>query len=284
MPAICASARCAKSAGSRKWRARKNIPMEQLRPAHYALCASLDDVVLATPWGSQGAWAQRSLVSTFHQEVRSGERFFDVLAQLRQNPGEFPAGAGADVFLPLARLYGPLPAVAARPGGNRQAAGGHLRGHPPPAAGGRRPGCRRIGMGVAAPYRREAVFACRSGSRRSSPSAFSAAVYALVPVLAGRPRSAQFEALVTAPPAAMPQIMRAAPVVAPAEPAPRGPDHSGPAERLPLAGNRRRARSACWAPSTRRSSASTMPGLFGSRHARWWRTTTCRCCRRSARR
>ena len=67
----------------------QNLPMEQLRPAHYALCASLDDVVQATPWGSRGAWADASLVSTFHQEVRAGERFFDLLAQLRQNPGKF---------------------------------------------------------------------------------------------------------------------------------------------------------------------------------------------------
>jgi type VI secretion system protein ImpK len=67
------------------------VPMDQLRPAHYALCASLDDVVLNTPWGSSGAWAARSLVSTFHQEVRSGERFFDLLTQLRQNPGTFLA-------------------------------------------------------------------------------------------------------------------------------------------------------------------------------------------------
>jgi type VI secretion system protein ImpK len=65
------------------------VPMEQIRPAHYALCASLDDVVLNTPWGSTGAWAAGSLVSTFHQEVRSGERFFDLLGQLRQNPGTF---------------------------------------------------------------------------------------------------------------------------------------------------------------------------------------------------
>ena len=65
------------------------VPMEQIRPAHYALCASLDDVVLNTPWGSSGAWAARSLVSTFHEEVRSGERFFDLLGQLRQNPGTF---------------------------------------------------------------------------------------------------------------------------------------------------------------------------------------------------
>jgi type VI secretion system protein ImpK len=65
------------------------VALELLRPAHYALCASLDDVVLNTPWGSTGVWDARSLVSTFHQEVRSGERFFDLLAQMRQNPGKF---------------------------------------------------------------------------------------------------------------------------------------------------------------------------------------------------
>ncbi|MGG5820961.1 type VI secretion system protein TssL, long form [Falsiroseomonas sp. HW251] len=63
------------------------VPMEQLRPAHYALCAALDDVVLNTPWGSQGAWAGRSLISTFHQEVQSGERFFALVQQLQQVPG-----------------------------------------------------------------------------------------------------------------------------------------------------------------------------------------------------
>lgn len=67
----------------------KGVPLDQLRPAHYALCASLDDVVLSTPWGSSGTWSQRSLVSTFHQEVRAGERFFDVLKQMCDNPGRF---------------------------------------------------------------------------------------------------------------------------------------------------------------------------------------------------
>jgi type VI secretion system protein ImpK len=65
------------------------VSLEQLRPAHYALCASLDDVVLNTPWGSTGIWDARSLVSTFHQEVRGGERFFDLLRQMCQNPGTF---------------------------------------------------------------------------------------------------------------------------------------------------------------------------------------------------
>jgi type VI secretion system protein ImpK len=63
------------------------LPRELLAPAHYALCASIDDVVLNTPWGSTGVWDTNSLVSIFHKEVRSGERFFQLLGQMRQNPG-----------------------------------------------------------------------------------------------------------------------------------------------------------------------------------------------------
>jgi type VI secretion system protein ImpK len=63
------------------------LPREILPPAHYALCAAIDDVVLNTPWGSTGVWDANSLVSIFHKEVRSGERFFQLLGQMRQNPG-----------------------------------------------------------------------------------------------------------------------------------------------------------------------------------------------------
>jgi type VI secretion system protein ImpK len=65
------------------------LPREVLAPAHYALCASLDDVVLNTPWGSTGIWDANSLTTIFHKEVRSGERFFQLLGQMRQNPGLF---------------------------------------------------------------------------------------------------------------------------------------------------------------------------------------------------
>ncbi len=65
------------------------LPIEQVRTSHYTLCASLDDVVQNTPWGSRGSWADGSLVSTFHQEVRSGDRFFDLLTRLCQTPGKF---------------------------------------------------------------------------------------------------------------------------------------------------------------------------------------------------
>jgi type VI secretion system protein ImpK len=62
------------------------IPHEVLHPARYALCASIDDVVLHTPWGAASPWVQASLVSTFHQEVVSGEGFFHQLAALKRDP------------------------------------------------------------------------------------------------------------------------------------------------------------------------------------------------------
>ncbi|MSP00694.1 MAG: type VI secretion system protein TssL [Acetobacteraceae bacterium] len=62
------------------------VPNELLQPAHYALCASIDDIALNTPWGSTGGWAARSLVATFHQEVRAGERFFQILEKMKEIP------------------------------------------------------------------------------------------------------------------------------------------------------------------------------------------------------
>ena len=62
------------------------IPQEVLHPARYALCASIDDVVLHTPWGAASPWVQASLVSTFHQEVISGEGFFHQLSALKREP------------------------------------------------------------------------------------------------------------------------------------------------------------------------------------------------------
>ena len=65
------------------------VAMELLRPAHYVLCASLDDVVLNTPWGIEGAWAASPLCTALHQEAKPGERFFDLVGKLRQKPDQF---------------------------------------------------------------------------------------------------------------------------------------------------------------------------------------------------
>ncbi len=63
------------------------VQPEQARAAHYALCATIDDIVLNTPWGAYSAWASNSLVSTFHVDVSGGERFFDLLTHLHKDPG-----------------------------------------------------------------------------------------------------------------------------------------------------------------------------------------------------
>jgi type VI secretion system protein ImpK len=58
---------------------------EQERAARYALAATVDDVVLNTPWGANSIWAGRSMVSTFFGEVSGGQRFYDILAHLTAN-------------------------------------------------------------------------------------------------------------------------------------------------------------------------------------------------------
>ena len=47
--------------------------------ARYALCAALDEAVLATPWGHESEWAQHPLLVTLHREAWGGEKFFEVL-------------------------------------------------------------------------------------------------------------------------------------------------------------------------------------------------------------
>jgi type VI secretion system protein ImpK len=55
-----------------------------MRASRYALCATIDDVVLNTPWGSRSLWTQRSMVATFHNEVVGGDRFWDLVNQLKR--------------------------------------------------------------------------------------------------------------------------------------------------------------------------------------------------------
>ncbi len=63
------------------------LDTRSLRAARYALCATIDDLVLSTPWGSTSTWAAQSLTSIFHNEVTGGERFFDILQQMEKDLG-----------------------------------------------------------------------------------------------------------------------------------------------------------------------------------------------------
>lgn len=68
-------------------RARQaGIASEIVLAARYALCAALDEAVLSTPWGTQSAWAQQTLLVTLHREAWGGEKFFAMLDRITKDP------------------------------------------------------------------------------------------------------------------------------------------------------------------------------------------------------
>ena len=54
----------------------------------YALCAMIDEAVLATPWGSGSVWSKHSLLGSLHNETRGGAKFFSILSKMMQNPAD----------------------------------------------------------------------------------------------------------------------------------------------------------------------------------------------------
>lgn len=68
-------------------RARESlVPPETIIAARYALCTALDETAAKTPWGGGGQWSRHSLLVTFHNETWGGEKFYQVLARLVQDP------------------------------------------------------------------------------------------------------------------------------------------------------------------------------------------------------
>ncbi|VAW58412.1 Outer membrane protein ImpK/VasF, OmpA/MotB domain [hydrothermal vent metagenome] len=64
------------------------VKPEVVLSARYAVCVALDEAVLNTPWGSESAWPQRTLLSVFHNETSGGEKFFLILDRMKEQPGE----------------------------------------------------------------------------------------------------------------------------------------------------------------------------------------------------
>jgi type VI secretion system protein ImpK len=65
------------------------IAMDLLRPAHYALCASIDDFVVNTPWGATSGWANQALVKALHPTARGTDQYFEQLQQMLRAPKKF---------------------------------------------------------------------------------------------------------------------------------------------------------------------------------------------------
>ncbi len=61
---------------------------ETIVSARYLLCTVVDEIVLNTPWGTNGGWSQHSLLSIFHQETFGGEKCFLILQRMQENPSQ----------------------------------------------------------------------------------------------------------------------------------------------------------------------------------------------------
>jgi type VI secretion system protein ImpK len=59
---------------------------EYMLVSRYAICATLDDVISNTAWGSQGQWDNYSLLNIFSQESIKQERFFLILERIIKDP------------------------------------------------------------------------------------------------------------------------------------------------------------------------------------------------------
>jgi type VI secretion system protein ImpK len=66
----------------------EDVDIQTISSTRYVMCTVLDEAVLSTPWGTNSDWAQHSLLSLFHKEVSGGERFFQLLKSLAQNPAK----------------------------------------------------------------------------------------------------------------------------------------------------------------------------------------------------
>ncbi|MEQ1778169.1 MAG: type IVB secretion system protein IcmH/DotU [Nitrosomonas sp.] len=61
------------------------VSSEKIIASRYALCTFIDESISSTPWGSE-EWGKYSLLIHFHNETVGGEKFFQLLAKLAENP------------------------------------------------------------------------------------------------------------------------------------------------------------------------------------------------------
>lgn len=61
------------------------IAPEVIIGARYCLCTAVDEAAALTPWGGS-IWSSQSLLVMFHNETWGGEKFFQLLSRLVQNP------------------------------------------------------------------------------------------------------------------------------------------------------------------------------------------------------
>ena len=199
---------------------KAGLPADQVRRGQYALCESLDDAVLNTPWGAHSAWARHTAVAAFHPAIGPG-RFFDALRQAEAKAATMRPVLELMVLclsLGMMGTYRDRPDGAAAAEALRTAAVAALLAVSPPAPD----TLAADWKGVDAPYRRRRA---RLPVWVAGVAALAAAggVFLLVSLRVNAAGDALFARMLAAPPLQMPAIARA-----PAPPLPPPPVPSEP--------------------------------------------------------
>lgn len=63
----------------------QGLPEAQVTAARYMLCTFIDEAAASTPWGA-GVWSKHSLLVMFHNETWGGEKVFQLMARLAEQP------------------------------------------------------------------------------------------------------------------------------------------------------------------------------------------------------
>lgn len=66
--------------------AQLGVESRNIIAARYILCTFLDETAAGTPWGGSGVWGRNSLLVMFHNETWGGEKVFQLMAKLAENP------------------------------------------------------------------------------------------------------------------------------------------------------------------------------------------------------
>ena len=64
----------------------RGIAPERALAARYILCTVLDEAAGSTPWGGSGQWARHNLLVAFHNENAGGDKVFELMAKLAEQP------------------------------------------------------------------------------------------------------------------------------------------------------------------------------------------------------
>lgn len=64
---------------------KAGIEANEIIAGRYVLCATIDETVLTTPWGSRSEWSANSLLNQYHNETWGGEKVFQILDRIRGN-------------------------------------------------------------------------------------------------------------------------------------------------------------------------------------------------------